>query len=130
VTLIITGGLRVPADFIKALCLGADGVAISNSAIQSIGCVAARQCHTNTCPSGVATQDPDLASLLDPEQGAKQLFNFFDASKKLLAVMARACGHDDLKKFNLRDIATFKKDVAELAGIPYAGVGQIPTHFY
>ncbi len=42
VTLIITGGLRVPMDFVKAMALGADGVAISNSAMQSIGCVAAR----------------------------------------------------------------------------------------
>ena len=42
VTLIITGGLRVPTDFVKALALGADGIAISNSAMQAIGCVAAR----------------------------------------------------------------------------------------
>ena len=44
VTLIITGGLRVPIDFVKALALGADGVAVSNSAMQAIGCVAARMC--------------------------------------------------------------------------------------
>ena len=41
VTLIITGGLRLPIDFVKALALGADGIAIANSAIQAIGCVAA-----------------------------------------------------------------------------------------
>jgi len=50
VTLIITGGLRVPIDFVKAMVLGADGVAISNSAMQSIGCVAERICNTNNCP--------------------------------------------------------------------------------
>jgi len=49
VTLIITGGLRLPGDFIKALALGADGIALANSAIQAIGCVAARICHTNKC---------------------------------------------------------------------------------
>jgi isopentenyl diphosphate isomerase/L-lactate dehydrogenase-like FMN-dependent dehydrogenase len=37
VTLIITGGLRVPADFIKALALGADAIAIANSAIRRFG---------------------------------------------------------------------------------------------
>ncbi|MGD9020787.1 MAG: glutamate synthase-related protein [Lysobacterales bacterium] len=47
VTLIITGGLRVPVDFVKALALGADGVALANSAMQAIGCVAARMCNTN-----------------------------------------------------------------------------------
>ena len=47
VSLIITGGIRTPSDFIKALCLGADGIAIANSAMQAIGCVAARICNTN-----------------------------------------------------------------------------------
>ena len=56
VTLIITGGLRVPIDFVKAMALGADGIALSNSVIQAIGCVGARICNTNNCPSGIATQ--------------------------------------------------------------------------
>lgn len=55
VTLIITGGLRVPIDFVKAMALGADGVALSNSAMQAIGCVGARMCNTNNCPAGIAT---------------------------------------------------------------------------
>ncbi|MDZ7620599.1 MAG: glutamate synthase-related protein, partial [Patescibacteria group bacterium] len=58
ITLVITGGLRTPADFIKALALGADAVAVANAAIQAIGCVGARVCHTNNCPTGVATQQP------------------------------------------------------------------------
>jgi len=58
VTLIITGGLRVHSDFVKALALGADGIAVSNSAMQAIGCVAARICNTNNCPAGIATQKP------------------------------------------------------------------------
>jgi len=60
VSLIITGGLRTPADFVKALCLGADGIALSNAAMQAIGCVAARMCNTNHCPAGIATQRPEL----------------------------------------------------------------------
>lgn len=39
VTLIVTGGLRTPADFAKALALGADGITVSNAAIQAIGCL-------------------------------------------------------------------------------------------
>ena len=42
VTLIITGGLRVPPDFVKALALGADGIALANSAMQAVGCIGAR----------------------------------------------------------------------------------------
>ena len=47
VTLVITGGLRTPADFAKALALGADAIALSNAALQAIGCLGMRACHTN-----------------------------------------------------------------------------------
>ncbi len=122
VTLIITGGLRVPDDFIKALALGADGVAVSNSALQSIGCVAARMCHTNNCPAGVATQKPELRKLLNIDKSAHQLFNFFSASTDLMKIMARACGHTHLNQFNHKDITTWKKDMADLTGIKFGGL--------
>ncbi len=122
VTLIITGGIRVPADFVKAMALGADGVALANSAIQAIGCVAARMCNTNNCPSGVATQKPELRKLIDINKSAKQLHNFFSASTELMQVLARACGHTHLNKFNQNDLTTWKKDMAELTGIKFAGV--------
>ncbi|MEZ8141976.1 glutamate synthase [Enterovibrio norvegicus FF-33] len=123
VTLIITGGLRLPSDFVKALALGADGIAISNSAMQAIGCIGARMCNSNMCPAGIATQDPALRKRLNVEKSAEQLYNFFTASTHLMQVMARACGHDDLSKFNINDIATFHKEMAELAGIHYSGAG-------
>lgn len=122
VTLIITGGIRVPDDFIKAMALGADGIAVSNSALQSIGCVAARMCHTNNCPAGVATQKPELRKRLDVDKSAHQLFNFFTASTELMKVMARACGHNYLNQFNPKDLTTWKKDMADLTGIRYAGI--------
>lgn len=122
VTLIITGGLRVPADFVKALALGADGIAISNSAMQSIGCVAARICNTNNCPAGIATQKADLRQRLDVDKSARQLKNFFEASTELMQVMARACGHNALSKFNQNDLATWNRDMALLTGIHYAGL--------
>ena len=123
VTLIITGGLRTPADFIKALCLGADGVAVSNAAMQAIGCVAARICNTNNCPAGIATQNPELRKRMNVETGAERLSNFFSATVELMQVMARACGHSHLNQFNIDDLTTWKKDMAELSGVRYAGVG-------
>lgn len=60
VSLVITGGLCLPADFIKAMALGADAIAVSNSAIQAIGCLGMRACHINNCPVGIATQKPHL----------------------------------------------------------------------
>ncbi len=122
ITLLITGGLRVPSDFIKAMCLGADGIAIANSAMQSIGCVAARICNTNNCPTGIATQKEELRARLDVDKGAQQLANFFNASSELMQVMARACGHDHLNQFNQNDITTWKRKMADLTGVQFAGV--------
>ncbi|MEZ5540573.1 MAG: glutamate synthase-related protein [Pseudomonadota bacterium] len=122
VTLIITGGLRVPADFIKALALGADGIALANSAIQAIGCVAARICHTNNCPSGIATQQPQLRRRLDVDAAAQRLARFLGASVELMQVMARACGHAHLREFCPEDLATCRPELARLGGIPFAGV--------
>ena len=121
VTLIVTGGLRVPIDFVKALALGADGVALSNSAMQAIGCVAARICNTNNCPAGIATQNKDLRQRLNIEKSAKQLSNFFLASTELMQVMARACGHSHLNQFNKDDLATWHRDLAYLSGVKYSG---------
>ncbi len=121
VTLIITGGLRVPMDFVKAMALGANGVAVSNSAMQSIGCVAARMCNTNNCPAGIATQKADLRQRLNVDKSAEQLNNFFEASAELMQVMARACGHDSLSGFNKEDLATWNREMALLSGIKYSG---------
>ena len=122
VNLIITGGLRTPADFAKALALGADAVAVSNAALQAIGCLGMRACHTNNCPVGIATQKDHLRARLEILAGARRLERFFRASTDLMKVMARACGHRHLNQFNARDLTTWKRDVAYLTGVSYAGV--------
>ncbi|MEO0914200.1 MAG: glutamate synthase-related protein, partial [Pseudomonadota bacterium] len=122
VTLVITGGLRKPADFIKALALGADAIAVSNAAMQAIGCIAMRACHTNNCPVGIATQKPNLVSRIVVEKSARQLANFFEASTDLIKVMARACGHRRISEFNIEDLTTWKREMQELTGVRYGGL--------
>ena len=121
ITLVITGGLRTPADFIKAMALGDDAIAVSNSAMQAIGCLAMRACHTNNCPFGIASQKTHLVNRLVVDKSAKRLTNFFEASVELMQVMARACGHDHLSKFEKDDLTTWKKDMAEISGVAYGG---------
>lgn len=122
ITLIITGGLRTESDFVKAMALGADGVAVANSALQAIGCLGMRACNTNNCPVGIATQRKNLRARLIVEQSAKQLHNFLEATIALMKILARACGHEHLNQFHIHDLTTWNRDIAYLTGVPYAGV--------
>ncbi len=121
ITLIITGGLRTPADFVKALCLGADGVALGNAAMQAIGCVGARICHTNNCPAGLATQRPDLRARLDVPTASARLARFLTAAVELMKGLARGCGYDRLDAFSAQDLSAWDRQTADLTGVAFAG---------
>ncbi|MCB9838819.1 MAG: Rieske 2Fe-2S domain-containing protein [Phycisphaeraceae bacterium] len=122
VTLVITGGLRIPADFAKAMMLGADAVAVANSAMQAIGCLGMRACGSNNCPVGIATQRQDLRARQIVEESAKRLHNFFRASTDLMALLARACGRSALSDLSIDDLTTFKPEMAWLTGVRFGGV--------
>jgi glutamate synthase domain-containing protein 2 len=122
VSLVITGGLRIADDFVKALMLGADAIAISNSALQAIGCLGMRACNTNNCPVGIATQKENLRSRIIIDSSARQLQNFLNATTSLMKVVARACGYDDFSKFNKDDLVTASHDMHRLTGINFAGL--------
>ena len=122
ITLIITGGLRTASDFAKALCLGADGIAVSNSALQAIGCLGMRACNTNNCPVGIATQKGGLRARFEIEKSAAMLNNFLNGSTELMKILARACGHTSFSQFSPYDLVTWKKEMHHLSGIEYAGV--------
>jgi glutamate synthase domain-containing protein 2/nitrite reductase/ring-hydroxylating ferredoxin subunit len=121
VTLIITGGLRTPGDFAKALALGADGVAVSNAAVQAIGCLGMRACHTNNCPVGIATQKTHLRARLPVDAAAQRLARFFTASVDLMKLLARACGHTHLSQLTVDDLTTWDREMAYLSGVRYGG---------
>jgi glutamate synthase domain-containing protein 2/nitrite reductase/ring-hydroxylating ferredoxin subunit len=122
VTLVATGGLRTHTDFAKALALGADAIAISNSAMQAIGCLGMRACNSDNCPVGIATQRSDLRARLVVEEAAHRVRRFFEATTELMTVLARACGHTDLAQFCTDDLTTFDREMAHLTGIAYGGV--------
>ena len=122
VSLIITGGLRTEGDFVKALALGADAIAVSNAALQAIGCLGMRACHTNNCPVGIATQKDHLRKRLVIDESAARLARYFQASVELMKILARACAHRNLSDFQPTDLTTFDRDIAYLTGVAYAGV--------
>ena len=106
------------------MALGADGIALSNAAIQAIGCLGMRACHTNNCPVGIATQKPHLRARLPVDMAAERLARFLSAAVELMTVLARAAGHHRLGDFTIDDLTTFKSDMAELAGVAFGGVGR------
>ena len=64
------GGLRTGADIVKAALLGAEEFGMGTMLLVALGCDMARQCHLNTCPTGIATQREDLRAKFSgrPEQ--------------------------------------------------------------
>jgi glutamate synthase domain-containing protein 2 len=78
-------------------------------------------CNTNNCPSGVATQDPELRKRLKVQGAAERLARFFEASTELMQVLARACGYTSLGDFRASDLTSFDRALADLAGVSFAG---------
>ena len=104
------------------MMLGADAVAVANSALQAIGCLGMRACNTNNCPVGIATQKEHLRARLNIDESSEQLHRFFNATNELIKVIARACGHSDISSFNVNDLSTLNHDMHTLTGIPFAGI--------
>jgi len=121
VTLVVTGGLRTAPDFVKALALGADAVALGSAALQAIGCLGIRACHTDTCPVGIATQRDDLRARLVIDEAAAGLGRFLAASVEQMKALARACGHARLADLGPSDLTSWQREIADLAGVRYAG---------
>lgn len=118
--LVITGGLRTSRDFVKALAMGADAVAVASAALIALACQRYRVCHNDRCPMGVATQDPELRGRLVVETGARRVANFLNASTEELRSFARCTGHGDIHELSTEDLCTVSGEIAKYAGIAHA----------
>ena len=81
------GQMRTGRDVVVAALLGADEIGISTAPLIATGCIMMRVCHLNTCPVGVATQDPELRARFSgkPEHVVKYLFFVAEEARKLMA---------------------------------------------
>ncbi len=77
VTLRTDGGIKTGRDIVIAAMMGAEEFGVATSALVAMGCIMVRQCHSNTCPVGVCTQDEELRKKFTgtPEK-VVNLFNF------------------------------------------------------
>lgn len=86
------GKLGLPDNAIVAFALGCDMVNVAREAMLAIGCIQAQKCHTDTCPTGVATQNAWLSHGLDPQLKSVRLANYVKTLRRDLVKVAEACG--------------------------------------
>jgi len=87
-----SGKLGLPGAALLAFALGCDGVNVGREAMLSIGCIQAQRCHTDRCPTGVATQSRRLQRGLDPTDKSVRCANYLSALRHELLRLSRACG--------------------------------------
>ena len=86
------GKLGVPENAVVAFALGVDMVNVGREAMMSIGCIQAQKCHTDHCPTGVATQNPWLVRGLDPELKSVRAANYIKSMRRDLWKVSEAMG--------------------------------------
>jgi len=94
VVFIGAGKLGLPDNAVVAFALGCDMVNVAREAMLSIGCIQAQKCHTDTCPTGVATQNAWLAHGLDPALKSVRAANYVKTLRRDLLKVAEACGRE------------------------------------
>ncbi|WP_430782737.1 glutamate synthase-related protein [Actinoplanes sp. G11-F43] len=87
-----SGKLGLPDNAIVAFALGVDMVTVGREAMLAIGCIQAQKCHTDTCPTGVATQNRWLTRGLDPHLKSVRVANYIKTLRRDLLKVAEACG--------------------------------------
>ncbi len=105
---IIASGKAVDAfDVVKLLALGADTVNMARSFMLSLGCIQARECNLDTCPVGVATQDPHLVKALVVMKKNVRVKNYHDKTIQAVKEVVAAMGVDSIS--NLQPNQVFRR---------------------
>lgn len=99
-----SGKLGFPAKAAMAFAMGVDCINVAREAMMSIGCIQAQVCHTNTCPSGVATQNKWLQSGIDPTLKSVRLAQYFKTFRKEFIEITHASGYEHPCQFKMSDI--------------------------
>jgi glutamate synthase domain-containing protein 2 len=116
-----SGKLGFPEAALFGFALGCDMINVGREAMMAIGCIQAQRCHTNHCPTGVATQHPWLIRGVDPTLKAARLANYLMTLRKDVLALSHACGvlHPTLitaDQLELVDDRFGAKTVADLFG--------------
>ncbi len=99
-----SGKLGFPAKGAMAFAMGADCINVAREAMMSIGCIQAQICHTNRCPSGVATQSNWLQKGINVPLKSDRLAQYFKTFRKELIEITHAAGYEHPCQFTMQDI--------------------------
>jgi glutamate synthase domain-containing protein 2 len=99
-----SGKLGFPSEVMKAFAMGADVVNIAREAMLSIGCIQAQECHTDKCPTGIATQNKWLSSGIDPTLKSVRFARYVNTLRKETLEMTHACGYEHPCQIKMIDI--------------------------
>ncbi|MEU3991597.1 glutamate synthase-related protein [Streptomyces platensis] len=129
---IASGKLGLPENAAVAFALGADMINVAREAMLSIGCIQAQKCHTDKCPTGIATQSPWLARGLDPTSKATRAAVYLRTLRKELMKVSAAVGVAHPALITATDIEIMNGDyeARTLAGV-YGykdGWGELGPH--
>ena len=99
-----SGKLGFPAKAAMAFAMGADVINVAREAMLSIGCIQAQACHTNSCPTGVATQNRWLQAGLNVKDKTERINYYFTNFRKELLEITHACGYEHPCQFTMDDV--------------------------
>jgi glutamate synthase domain-containing protein 2 len=99
-----SGKLGFPAKAAMAFAMGADCINVAREAMMSIGCIQAQICHTNRCPSGIATQSKWLQNGINIPLKSERLAQYFKTFRKELVEITHAAGYEHPCQFKMKDI--------------------------
>ncbi len=120
-SLIIAGGLVTPGHFLKALALGADAVYIGTVALMAALQSQVVKVLPQAPPAQLALYDGKMNDKVDIDKAAKHLANFLQSCAIEMKLAVQAVGKNALSELARSDLVTVDKDLAEFAGIHYAG---------
>jgi glutamate synthase domain-containing protein 2 len=100
ITLIAAGKVASGFHIIRNIALGADACYSARAMMMAIGCIQALECNKNTCPTGVATQDPKLMNGLDIADKKVRVYNYHKQTLSSFRELMAAAGMKDSDELN------------------------------
>jgi glutamate synthase domain-containing protein 2 len=104
IVIIASGKISTPIDIAVAMALGADAVNIARGFMLALGCIQALECHTNNCPTGIATQNKRLEKAIDIEAAAERVATYAEVLYKETQMLAESSGYDHPNQITQDDI--------------------------